>query len=87
MSPELDTLDQLLGDDLPLSTIRKIFQDDRRFAHAIVAMLNDGQVILRTTDGETVAPWQWRVVVEGMTDESAAAYWLSLTAAGARRVC
>ena len=87
MSPELDTLDQLLGGDLPLSTIRRNFRDDRRFAHAIVEMLNDGQVILRTAAGETVAPWQWRVLVEGITDESAASHWLSLTPAGARYVC
>ena len=31
MSPELETLDQLLGGDLPLTVIRKLFPDAERF--------------------------------------------------------
>ncbi|OAI53634.1 hypothetical protein AYO47_04370 [Planctomyces sp. SCGC AG-212-M04] len=88
MSPELETLDQLLGGDLPLSTIRLIFGDDRRFVRSISAMLNDGQVTLRTTVGKSIERWQWCRLLQNLTAAAAAAasHWLSLTEVGARRL-
>ena len=57
MSPELETLDQLLGGDLPIAVIRGLFDDDSHFAHAVEAMLCEMEIRLltryRSGNGET----------------------------------
>jgi hypothetical protein len=58
-SPELDTLDQLCDGDMPLAVVRKIFDDEARFARAIAAML-DAKEIRLTNDDVDVPRWQWR---------------------------
>jgi hypothetical protein len=60
MSPELETLDQLLGGELPLFVIRPLFSDDERFLRGILALLNAGDITIRDDMGAAVANWQWR---------------------------
>ncbi len=87
MSPELDTLDQLQGEDLPLSIIRQIFEDDDRFVHSVLCMLDDREVLLLTADGAEIPRWQWPEVVAGsLKNPACASCLLYLTQKGAARV-
>ena len=45
-SPELETLDQLLGGDLPIGVIRGFYESEERFCRASMAMLRDGHIRL-----------------------------------------
>jgi hypothetical protein len=84
MSPELETLDQLLGGDMSLTVIRGLFENHDRFARAIAAMLDAGEVRLVDSDGTELPGWRWREVLAAETE--AGDFWLSITDAGARRV-
>jgi hypothetical protein len=85
MSPELETLDQLLGGDLPLPVIRDLFPDGGRFARAITAMLDAGEVRLLAQDGTEGPRWQWREVLAAASNQSGANdYRLDITDAGGR---
>ena len=46
MSPELETLDQLLSGDLPLSVVRIVYPDDERFILGVLGLLSDGEIQL-----------------------------------------
>lgn len=46
MSPELEMLDQLLGGDLPVAVVRSFFDDDQRFVHAALVMLDTRKIKL-----------------------------------------
>lgn len=59
MSAELETLDQLLGGDLPLQIIRDLYPDDETFAKSLQALLRNGDVRL-LMDGVEVPQWRWR---------------------------
>jgi hypothetical protein len=48
--PELETLDQLCGGPMPLAVIRQLFEGDDRFRRAILAMLDDREVLLFNGD-------------------------------------
>ena len=87
MSPELETLDQLLGGDLPLTLIRGLFNDKERFVHAVVAMLDADELQLLKPDEMEVPRWLWRAVLNeasGLPAEND--YRLSITEVGARRI-
>lgn len=83
MSPELETLDQLLGGDLPLAVIRGLFADEDRFSRAIAAMLDAGEVRLLNGDGSEVPRWQWH---ESLSKHATSRYSLEITQAGIRRI-
>jgi hypothetical protein len=77
MSPELETLDQLSGGDLPLTVIRGLFPDEERCTRAILAMLKAGELRLWT---EVEVPrYRWRDALSGEGR-------LSITDAGLRRI-
>lgn len=86
--PEMETLDQLSGADMPLSEIRRyIFSDDREFLHSIHQMILSGNVLLRTAEGQEVESWRLRELFDGggallrLSD-----LWLSLTPQGIRYI-
>lgn len=81
--PELDTLDQLLGGDMTLNTIRRIFPSDHRFQKAILAMLHEGEIRLLGKDGTEPPRWQWALIL-GDSDRWFD-YRLSLTDLGSKR--
>ena len=64
MSPELDTLDQLLGGNMSLKIIRQIFPNDEGFTQGVLGLLRDSDVRL-LVGGEEVPRWQWRALFEG----------------------
>jgi hypothetical protein len=83
-SPELELLDQLLGGDMPLSAIHKIFSDEARFSRALSAQLASGEIRLITINGTDIPDWKRSDV---LADPSAwSGLLISLTLIGSRRV-
>jgi len=86
LSPELETLDQLLGGDVPLSVIRTIFPDDDACFRGVASLVRGGDVLL-LNEGDPVPEWRVRellddrTVVGSMEDFS-----LHLTNQGASRI-
>jgi hypothetical protein len=86
MSPELQTLDQLLGGDLPLAIVRGFFDTDVRFAQAVAAMLHAGEVRLYADDIE-VPSWQWgEVLANACARSGLTGARLAINEMGARRI-
>lgn len=71
MSPELETLDQLQGSELPLAAIRAIYPDAEAFRRGVLALLSSGEVCLLGVDRVAVPSWRWRELFadEAVTDE------------------
>jgi hypothetical protein len=63
-SPELETLDQLLGGDMNLSVIRIVWPNDARFLAGIKGLVVSGDVLLLTNEGAPVPQWQLRALLE-----------------------
>ena len=82
MSPELETLDQLLGGSLPVPVVRDIFGDVNRFLRAVQAMLNDEEVRLVGRDGSEIPRWRIREVLTATESDAR----LDITARGAQRI-
>jgi len=59
MSPELETLDQLLGGDLSLAIIRTLYPDDDRFRQGLTGLLHSGDVRLLALGGDEIPSWRW----------------------------
>ena len=83
MSPELETLDQLQGGDMPLAVIRHVYPDAARFARGLGGLLATGEVRLVAADGTAVPAWRWREVLAADPLPDVA---VSLTPAGAHRI-
>ena len=62
-SPELETLDQLIGGDLPLSVILGMFDDRERVIRGILAMLKTGEVRLLTHRKDEIPQWHWTEIL------------------------
>ena len=58
MSPEPETLDQLLGGDLPLGVIRGLYPNADAFSKGVLGLLTCGDVKLIFA-GVDVPRWQW----------------------------
>ncbi len=87
MSPELDTLDQLQGGNMPLSVVRLVYPDDQRFASSIHAMLVCGDVSLRDERGELIPSWRWRELFsDGVWIGDQSRLSLELTEQGSQRI-
>ena len=85
-SPEVETLDQLLGGDMLLSLIRQVFPSDERFIQGIAGLLQDGDVVL-FDEGAEVPDWMVRALFrDGEVLVSLDRYTLHLTVAGARKI-
>lgn len=80
MSPELETLDQLQGGDLPPSVVRKLYPDNVRFLDGVLGLLRSGDVRLTDKNGRDVPEWRWG---EALAEAGAR---LSLTDQGAKRI-
>lgn len=63
MSPELETLDQLQGGELPLLVVRKLYPSDTAFFQGIAGLLAGGDI--RLLDDESEIPeWRWNRLLE-----------------------
>jgi len=85
MSPELETLDQLIGAPMPLPMIRRLYPDFRAFASGILAMLRCGDVQLLDDSGE-VPHWRWTQILARDDDGRLAQFRLDLTPRGASKI-
>jgi hypothetical protein len=86
-SPELETLDQLLGRDLPLSVARLLYPDDAGFVRGIHSLLSGGDVRLVADDGAEIPQWRWRsLFVDGAVFPEGDRLRLQITQQGSTRV-
>ena len=60
MSPEIETLDQLLGGELPLTVVLGFYPDADAFKTGLSGLLSNGDVRLYRLGGSEVSDWQWR---------------------------
>jgi len=87
MTPELETLDQLLGGDLPLSVVRNVYPDSEAFRRGVLGLLSCGDVCLLAGDRTVVPAWRWReLFVESTVVDELGNMRLRITAQGARRI-
>lgn len=87
MAPELEVLDQLLGQDLPLNVIAKLFPDPEHCRRAIQAMLKGGDVRIVDSEGVALPEWRYRELqYRPEFWEGEGEYRLTLTEQGAKRV-
>jgi hypothetical protein len=87
LSNEFETLDQLLGGDMSLATIRCLYPEDRTFLHSIHALLQCGDVQLLASNHEPIPQWRWReLFVQRKAVQQLNQLTLSLTDQGLRRV-
>jgi hypothetical protein len=87
MSPELETLDQLVGGDLSLSVVRQFFPNTPAFLRGVHGLLKSGDVRLIGANGSDIPDWRWReLFADGVALTAAAPMFLSLTEQGAMRI-
>jgi hypothetical protein len=87
MSPELETLDQLTGDDLPLSVILRLYPDAVAFRQGVLGLITTGDVRLLTNDGMGVPAWRYRELFDdGIVMQELERLRLTITHQGAGRV-
>lgn len=87
MSPELETLDQLLGNDLPLGAILRVYPDANAFMRGVLGLITAGDVRLLTNDDVAVPSWRCReLFVDGTVMQEMENMKLRITPQGARRI-
>ncbi|HTX75876.1 MAG TPA: hypothetical protein VMD29_06695 [Terracidiphilus sp.] len=87
MSPELETLDQLLGGDLYLGAVLCLFPDAAAFKRGVLALIASGDVRLLTTDDKEVPHWRCRELFAHLTAEQEIEQMkLRITAQGVLRI-
>ena len=87
MSPELETLDQLLGGDMPLAVIAQLYPSSEAFRQGILGLLASGDVLLIGSADMPVPNWRWREIFsDGVLIENHRDLKLRLSASGAKRV-
>jgi hypothetical protein len=60
MSPELETLDQLLGGDLSLEVVLRLYPDADAFRHGVFGLITGGDICLLGADYREVPHWRCR---------------------------
>ena len=87
MSPELETLDQLLGGDLSLRVVSRLYPDAAAFKCGVLGLIASGDVSLLTAEDGALPYWHCR---ELLVDASAAREMehlkLRITAQGTLRI-
>ena len=87
MTPELEVLDQLLCDDLPIGVIAGLFSNRAHCRRAIGAMLREGEIQVLDPAGRPLPGWRYREL-EGDPAfwGKASPYRLAITDVGADRL-
>ena len=83
VSPELETLDQLQGGDLPLVVVRDFFSDHDSFARGVAGLLAGGDVKL-IHHGSEARSCEWTSLLSSVGQKDGPV--LALTAQGAKRI-
>jgi hypothetical protein len=85
-APELETLDQLLGGDMPLTVIAKLYSSTEAFRAGVRGLLSCGDVLLLDSEGNAIPTWRWREVFDLGSTEPLGQFQLRLTPQGAKKV-
>jgi hypothetical protein len=86
-SPEMETLDQLLGGEMRLSIIRQLYDSDQSFTRGTMRLLQSGDVRLFDESHLEVPRWRWRPLFEeGEVLPALQSFTLDVTEAGAGKV-
>jgi hypothetical protein len=86
-SAEMETLDQLLGGEMPLSIIRRLFESDQSFARGILGLLQSGDVRLLDASHVEVPQRRWRSpFIENQVLNELSSFTLDITRSGAAKV-
>jgi len=86
-APELETLDQLLGSDMPLTVIAKLYASAEAFCKGVLGLLSCGDVLLLDADGNPVPTWRWREILAPSPEaEQLGHFQLRVTPQGAKKV-
>lgn len=86
-SPELETLDQLLGGPLALSVIRTLYGDDEAFMQGVLGLLRSGDACLVTAEETETPQRRWReLFVDGVVTAELHSLRLRITDQGIRRI-
>ena len=87
MSPELETLDQLLGSDLSLAVVLRLYPDARAFKLGVLGLIACGDVCLLSSDDREVPLWHCRELFADETVmQEVEQMKLRITAQGALRI-
>jgi hypothetical protein len=87
MSPELETLDQLLGSDLLLGVVLRLYPDASAFKRGVLGLITCGDVCLFTIDYIKVPSWRCsELFVDGTVMQELERMKLRITPQGARRI-
>jgi hypothetical protein len=87
MSSELETLDQLLGGDLPLKVVMQLYPDADAFRRGVLGLIADGDVCLLGADYTEVPHWRCRKLFAGDTEmQEMERMKLRITAQGVLRI-
>jgi hypothetical protein len=87
MSPELETLDQLLGSDLSLGIVLRLYPDAAAFKRGVLGLIAGGDVYLLTSDNIEVPDWRCReLFADGSVTQEMEQMKLRITAQGALRI-
>jgi dihydroxyacid dehydratase/phosphogluconate dehydratase len=85
--PELETLDQLQGDDLPLTVIATLYSSPEAFRKGVLGLLVCGDVLLLDAEDNAVPKWRWREIFAPSSEiEQLGHFRLRLTSQGAKRI-
>lgn len=88
MSPELETLDQLLAGNLALTIIQRIFPDSETFMRGVLGLLTSGDVrLLEIAPKSEVPGWRWReLFMQGGVMQMLDHFELQITDQGTSRI-
>ena len=86
MSPELETLDQLLGGELPLAIIRPLYRTQEEFQQGIYGLLSAGDILLVAADAAPVPQWRWRKLLNPAATTDLESLKVQITDQGARMI-
>jgi len=86
-APELETLDQLLGGDMSVTVIAKLYPTPEAFRKGILALLSCGDVVLLDANGNAVPTRRWREIFpDGSDTEQLEHFRVRVTPQGAKKI-
>jgi hypothetical protein len=86
LSPELETLDQLLGGDLRLEVVARLFPSHEAFQRGIIGLLSSGDVVL-VAQAEEIPSWRWKQLFSHeLVPSETESISVKITAEGVRKI-
>lgn len=87
MSPELETLDQLIGGDLSLGIVLSLYPDAAAFKRGVLGLIKSGDVQLLTIGDVEMPAWRYQeLFANGAIMQELDLMKLRITDQGAQRI-